>query len=72
MQLPEGLGLYWRDNETVQLGLSPARSAVFSGLYPREIPLLSLLRNSGLLTSADGSGRGSAATMLFSRRETST
>lgn len=45
MQLPEGLGLYWRDNETVQLGLSPARSAVFSGLYPREIPLLSLLRN---------------------------
>lgn len=45
MQLPEGLGLYWRDNDSVQLGLHPGRSAVLTGLYPREVPLLNLLRN---------------------------
>lgn len=45
MQIPEGLGLYWRDNDSVQVGLSPDRRAIFPGLYPREVPMLNLLRN---------------------------
>jgi len=45
MQIPEGLGLYWRDDDSVQIGLRPDRRAIFPGLYPREVPLLNLLRN---------------------------
>ncbi|WP_182354484.1 hypothetical protein [Flaviflexus huanghaiensis] len=53
MHIPEGLGLYWRTNDTVQLGLSPERNSVFEGLYPREIPMLSLLRNPCTLEDID-------------------
>lgn len=45
MQIPEGLGLYWRDSSSVQIGLHPGRQAIFPGLYPREVPMLNLLRN---------------------------
>lgn len=43
MFLPHGLGLYWRDHDTVQLGLRE-RVAVLPRLYPAEVPLLSLFR----------------------------
>lgn len=45
MQIPDGLGLYWRDSDCVQIGLHPDRRAIIDGLYPREVPLLNLLRN---------------------------
>lgn len=45
MYLPDGLGVYWRDHDSVQVGLHPERSAIFDGLYPREVSLFNLLRN---------------------------
>lgn len=45
MYLPEGLGIYWRERDSIQLGLYSERSAVFEGLYPREVSLFNLLRS---------------------------
>lgn len=50
MHLPFGLGLFWRDNESIQLGLDEQRSAAINGLYPAEVPLLGLLSRPCTLT----------------------
>lgn len=42
MHLPHGLGLYWRDPETVQLGFG-SKSHVLPRIYPREVEMLALL-----------------------------
>lgn len=43
MYIPPGLGLYWRTHRDVQIGLSEPSTHVLTGLYPGEVPLLSLL-----------------------------
>ncbi|MDO5722918.1 MAG: hypothetical protein Q4P33_00745 [Flaviflexus sp.] len=58
MHLPFGLGLFWRDNESIQLGFDEARSAVLDGLYPAEVPLLGLLSRPCTLTDVLAWARG--------------
>lgn len=50
MHLPFGTGLYWRKDESIQIGFDPQRRAILTGLYPGEVPLLNLLRQPCTLT----------------------